>query len=43
MVAAAPAPVIVEEHYYAPPYCGPGWRHHYHRGPSFSWGVTVVK
>jgi hypothetical protein len=44
MVAAAPGPVIVEEHYYAPPpYCGPHWRrHHYHRGPSVSWGVRVA-
>jgi hypothetical protein len=42
MVAAAPGPVIVEEHYYPPPYCGPHWRHrHYHRGPSVSWGVSI--
>jgi hypothetical protein len=42
MVAAAPAPVIVEEHYYGPSYCGPSWRHHhYHRGPSVSWGISV--
>jgi hypothetical protein len=41
MVAAAPAPVIVEEHYYAP-HCGPHWRHHhFHRGPSVSWGISV--
>jgi hypothetical protein len=43
MVAAAPTPVIVEEHYYAP-HCGPHWRHHhFHRGPSVSWGISVSK
>jgi hypothetical protein len=49
MVAAAPMvagpPVIVEEHYYPPPYCGPHWgHHHYHRrGHGVSWGVSVVR
>jgi len=44
MVAAGP-PVIVEEHYYPPSYCGPHWgyRHYHHRRPGVSWGVSVVR
>jgi uncharacterized membrane protein len=39
MVAAAPAPVVVQEYYYDGPHCGPHWRsHHFHRGPSVSVG-----
>jgi hypothetical protein len=42
IVQGAPVtPVIVEEHYYAPPYCGPRWGHHHHHG--VSWGVSVVR
>lgn len=45
MMAAGPAPVVVEEHYYAPPpYCEPHWRRHYYHGePGVSWGISVVK
>jgi hypothetical protein len=45
MLAQGP-PVIVEEHYYPGPYCGPHWGYyHHHRrhcGPSprVSWGVS---
>jgi hypothetical protein len=47
---AAPAPmmaqgrpVIVEEHYYPAPYCGPHWGyyHHHHCEPHVSWGIHV--
>jgi uncharacterized protein YcfJ len=38
MVAAAPAPIIVQEHYYPPPYWGP--HYHCHR-PGVSWGISI--
>jgi hypothetical protein len=38
-IMAQPAPVIVEEHYYADPYWGP----RYCRAPGVSWGVSVVR
>lgn len=44
-----PAPIIVEEHYYADPWhpFGPPWRHrhhwhrrHHHHHPGMSWGIS---
>ncbi len=45
MMAQGPPPVIVEEHYYGPPVCHPhfGYHHGFHRGPSTSFGISVVK
>jgi hypothetical protein len=49
IVAQAPPPVIVEEHYYDPwygphyhYYHGPRYRHCGPPGPRFSWGVSVA-
>ncbi len=45
MTVASRQPVIVEEHYYGPPLCGPhfDYHHHYHRGPRTSFGFSVAR
>ena len=35
VVGPAPGPVIIEEHYYPPPY-----RRHWHPGPRVGWGIS---
>ena len=50
MVAQGP-PVIVEEHYYPDPWCGPHYGYYHGHalsplrpaGPHVSWGVSVVR